>query len=165
MVSVLTEQPWLAVARNLIGTREIKGPKHDPLILQMWKAIKRGGIKDDETPWCAAAVGYCLEAVGLLSSRYESARSYLTWGIPIDAPIVGCVVVFERDGGGHVGFVVGADNAGRLLVWGGNQGDEVNIRAFDRSRAIAYRWPAPVPVPDYQPLPILASATLSRNEA
>lgn len=165
MASVLTEPAWLAVARSLIGTREIKGPKHEPLILKMWKAIKRGGIQNDETPWCAAAVGYCLEAVGLLSSRYESARSYLTWGIPIASPIVGCVVVFERDGGGHVGFVVGCDDAGRLLVWGGNQGDAVNIRAFDRARAIAFRWPAPVPLPVYQPLPLLATATVSSNEA
>ena len=54
--------------------------------------------------------------------------------MPLQAPTVGCVVVFEREGGGHVGLVVGADTKGRLLVLGGNQGDAVSIAPFDRSR-------------------------------
>lgn len=53
----MAEPKWLVEARRYIGEREIKGPKHNPKILQMWKDIKRGGIKDDETPWCAAFVG------------------------------------------------------------------------------------------------------------
>ena len=61
-----------------------------------WKAIRRGGIKSDEVPWCAAFGGGCLEAVGIVSSRYESAKSYLTWGQPLSAPVYGCIVVFER---------------------------------------------------------------------
>ena len=138
---------WLEEARKHLGVREIPGVNHHPLILRMWKAIKRGGIKDDETPWCAAFVGFCLENVGIVSSRFESARSYLTWGRKLDNPVVGCVVVFSRDGGGHVGFVTGMDNAGRLLVLGGNQGNEVNIRSFPRDRVTGYRWPLAVPVP------------------
>ena len=53
--------------------------------------------------------------------------------------------MFSRDGGGHVGFAVGKDTAGRLLVLGGNQGNAVSIAAFDVARAIGYRWPAGVP--------------------
>ena len=74
----MSEQAWITEAKRHIGTREIPGAKHEPKILAWWKAIKRGGIKTDEVPWCAAFVGGCLEAVGIVSSRYESARSYMT---------------------------------------------------------------------------------------
>lgn len=138
---------WLVEARKYIGTREIPGIRHEPLILQWWRKIRRGGIKDDETPWCAAFVGACLEDVGIVSSRFESARSYLTWGRQIDKPVHGCIVVFSRDGGGHVGFLVGVDAKGGLLILGGNQGNAVNVRSFPRSRVSGYRWPLAVPVP------------------
>lgn len=142
----MNEPMWLTEARKHIGEREIKGAKHNPLITLWWKLIKRGGIKDDETPWCAAFVGAMLESAGITSSRFESAKSYLTWGSVIPAPILGCIVVFTRDGGGHVGFVVGADGKGNLLVLGGNQSDQVNIRTFPRDRVAGYRWPAAFPI-------------------
>ena len=53
----MKEPSWIVEGRKYIGEKEIKGPEHNPLILQFWKDIKRGGIKDDETPWCAAYVG------------------------------------------------------------------------------------------------------------
>lgn len=160
----MTEPAWLIEARKHIGLKEIKGSAHNGTIVQFWKAIKRGGIKDDETPWCAAFVGAMLETVGVISTRFESAKSYEKWGVKLDAPAVGCVVVFTRDGGGHVGFVVGQDKAGNLLVLGGNQGDAVNIKTFPRSRATSYRWPAGLPLPATN-LPLLASAEVSKNEA
>lgn len=155
--------PWLDEARKHLGTREIPGEKHHPKILQWWRAIKRGGIKSDEVPWCAAFVGGCLEEVGIVSSRYESAKSYLAWGQELAAPVYGCIVVFERSGGGHVGFVVGEEASGRLMVLGGNQRDMVSIAPFDRARASAYRWPSAVPLPD-EALPLLASAQASSQE-
>ncbi len=121
---------WILQAENHIGVKEVKGSSHNPVIVQFWKDIRRGGIKDDETPWCAAFVGSMLERSGIQSTRFESAKSYLSWGEKLDRPVYGCVVVFSRDGGGHVGFVVGKDKAGNLLVLGGNQGDAVNVKAF-----------------------------------
>lgn len=147
---------WIIEAQRHIGQREIKGVNHNPLILRWWKAIKRGGIKTDEVPWCAAFVGAMLEAVGIVSSRFESAKSYLDWGHPLDSPIFGCVVVFQRDGGGHVGFVVGRDKADNLLVLGGNQNDAVSVAAFGRARVVGYRWPSNVPAAP-APLPIGAA--------
>ncbi|MHB0925088.1 MAG: TIGR02594 family protein [Gallionellaceae bacterium] len=154
---------WLAEAQKHIGTREIPGEKNEPKILQWWKAIRRGGIKSDAVPWCAAFVGGCLEAVGIVSSRYESAKSYLAWGQPLSAPVHGCIVVFERTGGGHVGFVVGEEPTGRLMVLGGNQRDMVSIAPFDRARVAGYRWPSAIPLPG-EALPQLASAQASSQE-
>ncbi|HBT4785569.1 TPA: TIGR02594 family protein [Klebsiella variicola subsp. variicola] len=158
-----TEPRWLVEARKHIGLTEIKGGQHNPEILQFWRDIKRGGIKDDETPWCAAFTGAMLERVGIRSSRFESAKSYLEWGIPLDAPEYGCIVVFSRTGGGHVGFVVGQQANGDLLVLGGNQSDAVNIRAFPTSRVSGYRWPSGEPR-DAQALPTGNAAT-STSEA
>ena len=142
----MNEPTWIEEARKHIGTSEIKGAQHEPKILRWWRMIKRGGIKTDEVPWCAAFVGACLEAAGIRSSRFESAKSYLNWGQQLCYPAYGCVVVFSRDGGGgHVGFVVGFDQRHRLLVLGGNQGDKVSIAPFDRSRVAGYRWPTGIP--------------------
>lgn len=136
---------WLETAKKYLGTREIKGSKHNPIILRWWAAI-RAPFTDDEHPWCAAFVGGVLEESGIKSSRSAAARSYLKWGRSISKPIPGCIVVFWRgspDGwSGHVGFVVGRDQSGNLMVLGGNQADEVNIRPFPLSRVLAYRWPS-----------------------
>lgn len=160
----MTEPVWLAEARKNIGIKETKGRIHTPEVLKYWQDIKRGGIKDDETPWCAAFVGAMLERVGVKSTRFESAKSYLDWGQVLTQPVVGCIVIFTREGGGHVGFVVGRDTKGNLLVLGGNQGDEVNIRSFPVSRVTGYRWPIDRPIPK-EPLPTLSAAQLSKTEA
>lgn len=159
----MSEPKWLTEARRYIGEREIKGARHNPLIVQMWADIHRRGIDNDETPWCAAFVGAVLEHTGIKSTRFESAGSYRGWGSQLLQPALGCVAVFTRDGGGHVGFVVGQNQRGDLMVLGGNQSDAVNIRSFSRSRVSGYRWPAGVQdLP--QALPIL-SGVESTSEA
>lgn len=161
----MPEPKWLQEARKYIGTKEIPGEQNEPKILQWWKAIRAPWFKDDETPWCAAFVGGCLEAVGMRSSRNAAAKSYLTWGTPLKYPCLGCVVVFTREGGGHVGFVVGIDERQRLMVLGGNQGNMVSIAPFDRYRVAGYRWPDVVEVQAGE-LPVLAnSGQSSQNEA
>lgn len=171
-----TELPWIKTARSLIGTREIKGAKHNPLIVEMWKAAsaalgKNPAFRDDETPWCGGFVGFVMAKSGLgkhIPSLYPSARSWANAGTKLSKPAYGCVVVFTRNGGGHVGFVVGQDKAGNLMVLGGNQSDAVNIKPFSRSRVLAYRWCGTQAVPNssrYQ-LPILRSdGKVSTNEA
>lgn len=83
-----------------------------------------------------------LERAGIRSTRFESANSYLDWGNELKEPAYGCIAILSRSGGGHVGFVVGKNAAGDLMILGGNQADEVNIKAFPRSRVTGYRWPA-----------------------
>jgi len=160
MGSMTDTQPWIEWSITQMGLRETKGPVHTKEIVQYWRDIRRGGIKDDETPWCAAFVGAALENCGIVSTRFEGARSYLTWGQKLDAPAVGCVVVISRDADPqvqHVAFVIGQDAQGRLLCLGGNHNDEVNVAAFARKRGIAFRWPPGHPLPT-KTLPQLAAA-------
>src|SRR6478735_4519617 len=89
------ECPWLAEARKYIGQKEIAGPRHNSWIVSLWKKLKLA-FNDDETPWCAGFVGFCLEAVGIQSTRSAAARSYQNWGVQIDRPVPGAIVVFWR---------------------------------------------------------------------
>ena len=159
---------WIIEAEKYIGLKEIKGPEHSPEILQWWKDIKRGGIKDDETAYCAAFVGAMLERSGIKSSRFESARSYLQWGEPLPEAVYGCIVVLSRPGApesGHTGFPVGKDEQGRIMVLGANQNDTVSIAPFNIMRVLAYRWPSGEPL-EMEPLPLITSnASSSTNEA
>lgn len=151
----MTDKKWIIEAKKEIGVRERKDGTSEPRIIQYWKDIKRSGIKDEKVPWCAGFVGAMLERSGIQSTRFESAKSYETWGIKLPSPVPGCIVVFTRDGGGHVGFVVGKTPTGDLMVLGGNQSDAVNVKAFSTSRVTSYRWPSGEPIPDDRSLQLM----------
>jgi uncharacterized protein (TIGR02594 family) len=126
-------------------------------------------IRDDETAWCAAFVGSNLELEDIQSSRSPAARSYERWGQKLYKPAVGAIVVFWRGSpngwSGHVGFITGIDKVGNLLVLGGNQGDQVSIKAFTRDRVLSYRWPAGEPLPGQITKRETTTGKVSTNEA
>jgi uncharacterized protein (TIGR02594 family) len=158
---------WLAIARRYLGVSEIPGPRHNPTILG-WLHRLRSWVADDETPWCGLFVAAVMDEAGLPVARnYLRARAWMDWGTTLALPAPGCVVVFERGPTmGHVGFVVGRDADGQLLVLGGNQGNAVTIAAFARSRVLpgGYRWPAAEPILYGVQLPV-GSAARSTSEA
>lgn len=167
LVSAVGDPPWLPIARGHLGLAETKGPHHNPKVVDLWREGQIGGVSDDETPWCAAFVSAVLELAGVTSARSGWARSYLGWGVGLAEPAVGAVAVFERGpNAGHVGFVVGRDAAGHLMILGGNQGDAVTVRPFAAARVLGYRWPASTPLPPAGPLPLVASdGRLSTGES
>ncbi|PWG16146.1 TIGR02594 family protein [Salibaculum griseiflavum] len=96
----------------------------------------------DEVPWCAAFVGAVLARCGVQGTGSLLARSYESWGraIQLEEARPGDVVVLSRGQPwqGHVAFFDSAESdVVRLL--GGNQGDQVNIRAYPKSRVVAVR--------------------------
>lgn len=164
-----SEPAWMRRARQDIGVREISGYRHNAKILGYWEAIK-ASFRDDETPWCAGFVGAMLEYCGIKSSRSAAARSY-SWGgfRKLKKPIPGAIVVFWRksmsSGLGHVGFLDSVDRYGNPNVLGGNQGDEVNIKPFSKSRLVGYYWPNSVPVPGEDAQVKDTGGAFSNNEA
>jgi len=158
------ERPWVAAARKDIGLRELPGAPTAPKIAG-WLAGLGAWWRDDETPWCGVAVAAWMKAAGFEPPKHwYRAQAWAAWGEELDRPVQGCVAVFKRKGGGHVGFLVGEDAGGRLLVLGGNQGNTVSIAAFPRDRAIAYRWPPGAAFPGYTQLARGTSAA-STSEA
>lgn len=163
-----SELPWIKTAREAIGQKEVPGGSSNPWIVNLWLKIAPWlGSDDSKTPWCGALVRNCLQSCGLpFPKHWYRAKDYLTLPVKLDKPAYGCIVVFEREGGGHVGFVVGQDEQGNLMCLGGNQGDAVNIRPFPRSRVLGYRWPNLYPNKSRFLLPLLTSdGKLSNNEA
>lgn len=137
----MSELKWIDEARKHIGLREVPGAGNNPTISKWLKELGAWWA-DDATPWCGVFVAHCL----LMAERkppknWFRAREYEQYGTRLVKPAYGCLAVFSRTGGGHVGFVVGEDAQGRLLILGGNQSDGVNIAAFDRARATAFVWP------------------------
>lgn len=163
------ELPWIAEARKYIGQSEIPGKAHNPTILN-WLHNLKAWWKDDETPWCGTFAAHCLRVGGRdIPKDWMRAKEYAFVGKRLPKPAYGCLAVFTRQGGGHVGFVVGRDRYGNLLVLGGNQGNRVSIASFPMSRVAAFVWPSEggavrVPGIGRYDLP-LGQAKASRSEA
>lgn len=133
--------PWLEVAYKEIDTKEIKGSKHEPRIVEYHQTTSLMS-QDDETPWCSSFVNWCIKQAGFKGTNSAAARSWLKWGYLMSYPAFGCIVVLSRSKPwqGHVGFYVGMTERD-IGILGGNQGDKVSINYYDRSRVIGYRWP------------------------
>jgi uncharacterized protein (TIGR02594 family) len=166
----MSDPIWLVRARTFIGLREVPGAGTSTTIAG-WLAKLKAPWKDDETAWCGTFVAASFDAVGITPVKgWAGARNWLNFGVKLPSPGLGCVVVFWRGNpagwSGHVGFVVGKDKVGNLMVLGGNQGDTVSIKPFSKERVLGYRWPLGVSTPVLGDLPLLTSdGRVSQNEA
>ncbi len=134
----------LAATEPDLGMEEWPGAAHNPAVLALFKEVGQGWVKDDETPWCAAWVGAKLASIGLPHTGQLNARSYMTWGVPVDLDVAvpGDVVVLWRGSKnswqGHVGFFVRRDGD-RVIVRGGNQGNKVSDAPYPVDRLLGVR--------------------------
>jgi uncharacterized protein (TIGR02594 family) len=67
------------------------------------KDIKR--YNANGLPWCAAFISYCLKNSGYDLPYLLRAKSYLQAGQVISNPKPGDLIVFSRQGGGHIGII------------------------------------------------------------
>lgn len=156
---------WLEVAKQAIGTKEITGPKHSPIIVGWLKKLS-AWWKDDETPWCGTFVAHCLLEAGIpYAGKWFRAKDWAGYGALLRPHLLapGAILVFERQGGGHVGFYVGEDDL-CYHVLGGNQGNSVSVSRILKARCIATRWPKGQPV-DGKPIHLKIDGTpVTTNE-
>ena len=137
--------PWYELAKieEVTGVEEVRGSRHNPRILE-YHATTSLQANDDETPWCSSFVNWCIVQCGLKGTNSALARSWATWQAPLDAPREGCIVVLSRTANpafGHVAFYAGERPGSRVLLLGGNQGDQVAYSTYPKSRIISMRWP------------------------
>ena len=162
------ELPHVAIARKYIGLTEIKATNKHPTI-DAWAKTLSGKWLIGQ-PWCGTFCAQVFKEAGLsakIPKDFFRAKEWENAGTKLDKPAYGCVVTFTRDGGGHVGFVVGKTKAGMLKVLGGNQSNAVNIYDFDPKRVTSYRWVSTGSTPHEHryDLPVLAAGRISTNEA
>jgi uncharacterized protein (TIGR02594 family) len=155
-------------ALALFGIREIPGPKNDPRIMAWAKEL---GIENeyvaDAVPWCGLfAAVVVFRAGGSPVHGPLWARNWAAFGDPSPEPGLGDILVFQREGGAHVGFYVGEDDHA-FHVLGGNEGDAVSIIRIAKDRLIACRrphWKIAKPA-SVKPYRLAATGGLSSNEA
>lgn len=147
----LKELNWIAKARSYIGTKEIKGARHNPKIIEMLNSFgdfngeSKAWWANDEVPWCGVFVGHTLgECNRYVIKNWYRAKEWANANVmtKLDNPAYGAIAVLSRKGGGHVAFVVGKTENNRICLLGGNQSDEVNIKSFLPNHIMGYYWPS-----------------------
>lgn len=158
--------------RKLYGTIEVAGRGSNPMILQWAKSIGLGSVyKSDSVAWCGLTVAYAAAQAGWDHAPRGNAlyaRNWLEWGNPVEAgkAMLGDVLVFARNGGGHVALYVGED-ATAFHILGGNQGDAVSIKRKPKSQLLGARrcpWRVNQPA-NVRKVLMAASGPVSTNEA
>lgn len=131
----MSEPAWLAEGRKDIGFHETGENRGIDKFIEQSHC---GTIGD---PWCAIWVNAKLESVGIRGTRSPAAASFTESSnfTRLSEPRLGCICTFARTGGNHVGFYVGQDSQG-LLILGGNQGDQVCIE-HHANNPTGFWWP------------------------
>jgi uncharacterized protein (TIGR02594 family) len=110
----------------------------------------------DAIPWCGFGLARCCAAHAVkppfgrsATTRFMWAASWAKWGRKLPKPVVGCIMSFKREGGGHVSLLekLSGDTA---WVRGCNQSDMVNVARMSMSRFTAATWPEGWRVPKRQ---------------
>ena len=162
-------------AAQLLGVRELAGRADNPVIMAWASEVKHVldlhdlGYVADSVPWCGLFMAVVALRAGWgadVPLRPLWARSWLEFGSAVDRPMLGDVLVFGRNGGGHVGVYVGED-ATAYHVLGGNQGDAVTIARVLKNRLLGARRPEWRVAQPASVRTVLMGATgpLSSNEA
>lgn len=160
----------LIEALKLYGTLEAAGSKNNPTITG-WAQEIGGEVADvykaDSIPWCGLEMAIVAKRAGKELPKHPLwALSWSAWGAKVARPMLGDVLTFTRNGGGHVTLYVGED-ADAYHCLGGNQSDAVSITRIAKDRLYAARRPLYREQPANVRVVKLASngASLSSNEA
>ena len=158
----------LVEAVKLIGTKEIAGSKHNPVILEWAKDLGLAKVyTNDEIPWCGLFIAHVVKMAGKdVVKNPLYALNWATWGNPIDSPELGDILTFKRNGGGHVGIYVGEDDI-CYHVLGGNQGDMVKVSRIEKTRLYRARrtaWSIAQPA-NVRKIFLDGKGEISKNEA
>ena len=163
-----TSPKILVQAVKQLGIKEIIGKTHNPVIMGWAKELGLSKIyTEDEIPWCGLFIAYCCHAAGLdVVERPLWALNWAKYGNRVDEPMLGDVLTFKRNGGGHVGIYVGEDDR-YYHVLGGNQNNSVSVSRIAKSRLHQARrtaWKIAQPA-SVRKVHLKAEGTITTNEA
>lgn len=158
----------ISEAMRYYGVSEIKGKASNPTIMQWAKNVGVEKIyTNDDIAWCGLFVAQVVKKAGFeVVDQPLWALNWRKFGTAQKIAMLGDVLVFKRDQGGHVGFYVGEDKD-YFHVLGGNQRDQVNIMRIAKNRCVGIRrcnWKIAQPntVKQYH---LSATGVISTNEA
>lgn len=139
----MKENEWMVRAKNETGIKTFPEGRSNPRIEEYHMGTNIAGY-DDKAAWCSSFLNWVLTESGYTGTNSALARSWLEWGVKLEKPRFGCVVVLEREKPngwqGHVGFFSKIEG-NQIFLFGGNQLDEVREHFYPLSTVIDYRWP------------------------
>ena len=158
----------IAEAVRYLGINEIKGKLNNPTIMSWAKDVGVDKIyTSDEIAWCGLFVAKVILKAGFEVVKDPLwALNWSNFGTKQSVAMLGDVLVFKRDGGGHVGFYI-AEDKNYFHVLGGNQSNSVSITRIAKNRCVAIRrcnWKVSQPKEVKQYF-VEASGKISTNEA
>lgn len=161
----------VSCALKYYGTLEKPGKGNNATIMK-WAdqvGVARIGYKytADEVPWCGLFMAVvALEAGKPIPKGPLYALNWGAFGVKSAEPSLGDVLVFKRNGGGHVGLYIGEDDI-CYHVLGGNQSDSVSITRINKNRLFTCRRPPfKIAMPaSVKPYLLKATGNISKNEA
>lgn len=127
---------------KIYGVAESPGTGDNPVIIGWAKEV---GLDDvyvhDSTAWCGLEMAILTYRAGKeIVKEPLWALNWAKFGVAVQTPMLGDVLVFKRTGGGHVGIYIGQDDLA-YHVAGGNEGDKSTIIRILKSRLYAARRP------------------------
>jgi uncharacterized protein (TIGR02594 family) len=160
----MKELPWIDEGKKVFGLHETR----DNAKLKAWLISDGKTLGDPKAlPWCGDYVETSVKKAlpkeaftGNLAKNPYWARNWLEFGVNT-TPVYGAVIVFSREKGGHVGFVVGEDETD-YYVLGGNQSNAVTISRISKKRMLGTRWPNSFANPN-RPLPKMTAGNIPRT--
>lgn len=135
------------IAKAELGVHETPGPLATPRVIEYAQHTTLHATSD-EVPWCSSFANFCVDSAGFKGTHSAAARSWLGWGVAINKPVLGCIVIFDRhdDSNPNAAHVAVCDHPdisnGIIRVIGGNQSDKVSVARFPVSKVLGYRIPA-----------------------
>ena len=158
----------LVQAVKQLGVKEIVGKTHNPTIMGWAEELGLSRVyTEDEIPWCGLFIAHCCHAAGLdVVERPLWALNWAKYGNKVDEPMLGDILTFKRNGGGHVGIYVGEDDR-YYHVLGGNQNNSVSVSRIAKSRLHQARrtaWKVAQPA-SVRKVHLKAEGTITTNEA
>lgn len=143
--------PWVVIAATKLGQSEIAGGNDNAFIVE---CLHRCGLPPemlhDETPWCGAFAGWCMDEAGIRAPHGRAGAS--NWGKHPETMMAlgrnnfrpGAIAVFHRQGGAHVAFAL-AELPQHVVILGGNQGNTVSVQVRPKALLDNYYWPVGTP--------------------
>jgi uncharacterized protein (TIGR02594 family) len=155
--------------RKLLGTVETPGPGNNPVIMGWAQELGLSRVYTaDAVPWCGLFMALCATRAGKTPPAGPLwALNWMNFGTPAGQPCLGDVLVFVREGGGHVAMYVGEDRDGYYHTLGGNQSDRVCVERIPKARLHGARKPPfAIQMPESrEPIILSANGQISTSEA
>lgn len=130
------------IALSQYGVTEIPGKENNPDVVKYFHETGRTDINSEDVSWCDAFMDWVVMKAGGQPSPGLLARAWLDVGEKVEKPQQGDLVIFWRESTdswkGHVGIYI-RETDKSIYVLGGNQNNQVCIKAFRKDRVLGYR--------------------------